>query len=185
MTADADYLWLVAAVESGSEIDVADDIAEAYGFAIFVPVERVWGMVRGRRVAKQRPLFMGYTFFGIVPGRHDWQRVFDVEGVIDVLCQPVEVCGRYVSHIRPEWITAVQKMQECGVFDRTSPLPDRFKVGELVRIDAGPLAGLNATIQTFVAKMRSATARKRAKLLVQFMGRMSTIEMDVTALEKL
>lgn len=182
---NTDLLWLVASVETGEEIAVADDIQESLGFGVFVPVEKVWKMIRGRRVESAQPLFRGYVFVGIVPGVQTWQQLANIDGVLTVLCQPVRVGDRWVSHIRNADILMLQKMQDCGVFDRTTPTPDRFKIGEEVRIGEGLFAGFNAVIQAFAAKMRSATARKRAKLLVQMMGRMTTLEVDVVALEKL
>lgn len=180
----AALIWIAVAVEAGTERDTAEDIRETLGFAAFVPVETIWKTLRGRRVQAGRPLFIGYCFVGVHPKRQDWQRIFDVDGVMDVLCHPVEHGDKYLSHIKTEWIIALQKMQEYGAFDRTKIEPDGFKIGDKVRVAEGPLAGFMLEIKSFSAKLKSATAKKRAKLIGSLLGRMTTFEMDVTALEK-
>lgn len=177
-------LWHVAMVETRGEIDVAEDIFDTLGFPVFVPAEKVWTVYRGRRVEACKPMFSGYIFPRVDPYREDWGRLLDIDGVIDVLGRPTGIAG-HPSYVPTVWVEAMRKAQDMGAFDRTKVAPNGFKINELVRVGEGPFAGFNAIITEFIAKMRSATARKRAKLLVQFMGRMSSIEMDVTALEKL
>lgn len=177
-------LWHVAYVETSSEIDTAEAIHDELGFTVFVPAERVWTMKRGRRVQACKPLFEGYIFPCVDPYREDWSALRHIDGVIDVLGAPADREG-IPSYVPTAWVDAMRKAQDMGVFDRTTPLPDGFKVGETVRISDGPFAGWNAEIQGFVAKMRSATARKRVKLMLAFMGRMCATEVDVTAVEKL
>lgn len=176
-------LWHVAYVETSSEIDTAKDIHDTLGFPVFVPAERVWTVRRGRRVQACKPLFEGYVFPRVDPYREDWSRLRKIDGVIDVLGAPADREG-IPSYIPTIWVDAMRKAQDMGIFDRTTHMPDGFKVGDTVRISDGPFTGWNAEIQSFIAKMRSATARKRAKLLVAFMGRMCSTELDVTALEK-
>lgn len=174
----------IAMVETKTEIDTAEDIHDTLGFPVFVPAERVWTIKRGRRVQACKPLFEGYIFPRVDPYREDWSRLRNIDGVIDVLGAPRDREG-VPSHLPSAWIEAMRHAQNTGAFDRTKTEPDGYEIGEQVRISEGPFAGLNAEIQAFVAKMRSATASKRAKLLVQFLGRMTSMEMDVTALEKL
>lgn len=177
-------LWHVAYVETRTEIDTAKDIHDTLGFPVFVPAERVWTMRRGRRVQACKPLFEGYIFPCVDPYREDWSRLRGVDGVIDVLGAPADREG-IPSYVPTAWVDAMRKAQDMGIFDRTTNNASKFMVGETVRISDGPFTGWNAEIQGFIAKMRSATASKRVKLMLAFMGRMSAIEMDVTALEKL
>lgn len=176
-------LWHVAYVETSSEIDTAKDIHDTLGFPVFVPAERVWTVKRGCRVQACKPLFEGYIFPRVDPYREDWSALKHIDGVIAVLGAPTDHEG-IPPYVPTAWVDAMRKAQDMGIFDRTSAKPDMFDVGETVRISDGPFAGWNAEIQGFIAKMRSATARKRAKLLVQFMGRMCSTEVDVVQLEK-
>lgn len=178
-------LWHVVQVEPWAELRVAKDIRDELGFPTYVPCERVWRVKRGRKIDAARPLFSGYDFVQVHPYRQEWQALLGIEGIVDVLGRPAIDTHGMPSHVPAAWVEMIRKMEDCGVFDRTKAEPDKFKLGETVRISDGIFAGFNAEIQGFVAKMRSATAKKRAKLLVQFMGRMCAAELDVTALEKL
>jgi transcriptional antiterminator RfaH len=177
-------LWHVPHVRTGAEFEVADTIMDELSFRVFVPREQVWTVRRGIKVKSVRPVLPGYIFVEVDPYRQDWQLILDIDGVIDVL-------GAMADHDVPgyimpaAWIAAWQKMEAIGEFDKTSKLPNDFTVGEMVRISDGPFAGHEALITEFMAKMKSATARKRAKLAANFFGRMTTLDLPVTSLEKL
>ena len=99
-----------------------------------------------------------YIFVEVDPYRQDWQPLLDIDGVVDIL-------GAMAGHDVPgysmpsAWIAAWRKMEAVGDFDKTTKLPNDFKVGETVRISDGPFAGHNALITEFMAKMRCTTAR--------------------------
>ena len=154
-----------------------EGITDALGYPVFCPFEKL----RGKAKPLERPLFQGYVFAGVDPYREDWQPILDVKGVVDLLMMDADTPGR----VPAAWIDVMRHAEAVGEFDRTSVSPSMFEIGELIRVSEGPFAGHKAVIESFIAKLRSAKAKKRAKLLVQFMGRMSAIEMDVTALEKL
>lgn len=173
-------LWHIAYVEPRAEKDVCADIARKLGFGVFMPMERLrpW---RDSRVIS-RPLFQRYVPVNVDPYLQDWQEILDVDGVVDVLRMPGSDVPGYVSSAK---IEALMKAEAVGMFDRTTVLPNHFQIDELVRVSDGPFSGLNATIIEFMHKMRSATASKRAKVLLKFMGQMTSIEMPVTSLEKI
>ena len=177
-------LWHVAVTEPRAETEVAKAIGDELGFDVFVPREKIWAVRRGIRLEDCRPLLPRYIFVEVDPYKQDWQRILDIDDVVDVL-------GALANHDVPgyvmpsAWITAWRKMEAIGDFDLTTKIPEGFEVGETVRISEGPFAGHEALIQTFLAKMRSTTARKRAKLLTKFMGQMITLDLPVTSLERL
>jgi transcription antitermination factor NusG len=170
-------LWHVCHVAPQSERAVAKDIDAAKGYRALLPMERFWRTRRGRRIVAERPLFTGYVFAQVDHATQPWQALLDLDGVLGVLGRP----GDNRPGIVPAaWIDMIVKMQDCGVFDRTRPEPDKFKIGDLVRVSEGPMAGLAGKVEGFAAKFRSATAKKRVKLMMDFLGR---IEVDVTAIE--
>jgi transcription antitermination factor NusG len=176
-------LWHVAYVEPRLDRQACSDISDDLGFEVYVPAERLWHTVRGRRVIVQRSLFPRYIFVGVDPWTQGWQELLDVRGVIDVLgrsdddrCHPVAVPSM--------WITAMRKAEACGLFDHTTNAPHIFQIGEIIRVSEGPFAGYFAEIVSFSGKMRSAMPSKRAKLAMAFMGRVLNVEMDVMQLEK-
>jgi transcriptional antiterminator NusG len=176
-------LWHVPHVRTGAEFEVADAIMDELSFRVFVPREQLWTMRRGIKVRRTRAILSGYIFVEVDPYRQDWQLILDIDGVIDVLGAMADhdVPGYYPA----AWIAAWQKMEFVGEFDRTTKLPNDFAVGESVRISDGPFAGHEALITEFMARMKSCTARKRAKLLANFFGRMTAIDLPMTSLEKL
>lgn len=172
-------LWHVAVTAPRHELKARDAILADLKLDAYVPIERV----RGKRSHEpiSRPLMPRYLFVAVDPYRQSWGDVLAVKGVTDILKTSHDVPG-YVS---PAIIEAMRKAEMVGNFDYTRRDSNAFKVDEEVRVSDGPFAGHNALIREFVAKMRSSTARKRAKLLVKLMGRMCSVEMDLTALEKL
>lgn len=174
-------LWHVAYVEPRSEQDVHDAVVAELGFPTLLLLEQFFEMRRGRKVKISQPLFPRYLFVQVDPGRQDWQEINGIDGVIDVLMASDDVPG-YVSE------AAVQRLlyyHQLGVFDRTTRWPTHFQINEMVRVIDGPFYGLNARIVEFIHKLRSASASKRAKVLIKFMGQMTSIDLPVTSLEKL
>lgn len=178
-------LWHVVYVEPRSEASVVADVGAELGFKVYAPMERHWSIVRGRKVEAARPLFPRYIFAAVDPYKQGWQDILDIEGVIDVLGRPNHNDFALPSYVPSSWIEAMRKAEAAGVFDRTKNNASQFKEGERVRVEEGPFTGFEALIEKFIAKMRSTTARKRAKVLVGFMNQMIAIEIDVAALGKL
>lgn len=177
----SDPLWHVAYTAPRAEFSAGMDIANELGFGVFQPLEQNWEVRRGLRVKVAKPLFPRYVFVLVDHCRQDWQKILEVDDVVDVLMSGDGVPG----HVPAASIEALQKAEAVGIFDRTTRFPNDFDIGETVRISDGQFSGHNGIIAEFTARMRSATACKRAKLLVEFMGRMITLDAPVTSLEKL
>lgn len=148
------------------------------GFDVYQPRERAMKTRQRKRVEVVEPLFNGYLFVCFDEHRDDWQRLLDVKGVEDVLSN----CD-IPSRVPTAWVEAIRRAEHAGAFDRR-PDASPFKVGELVRIAEGPFAGLHARIESLVAKLKSSTATKRVKVLMDFLGQASVIELPVSAVEK-
>lgn len=91
----------------------------------------------------------------------------------------------HASRVPETWIAALQKAESYGLFDRTSNAPQPFDIGEKVKISEGPFAGQSAIVQEFLARLRSGDAGRRVKVLVEMLGRLSTVELPMHELEKL
>lgn len=179
--------WYVLSAEPGADrvfptrqgewrARLVDDVLDL-GFDVYQPRERRIKMRRRQHVEVVEPLFSGYLFVRFDEWRDDWQRLFDVKGVEDVLSN----CDR-PSRIPTPWIEALRRAETAGAFDRT---PDStFKVGDVVRIADGPFAGLTARIEQLVFKLKSARASKRVKVLMEFLGAQTMFELPVASLEK-
>jgi transcription antitermination factor NusG len=169
--------WIAVYVETGAEMDVQAELAMA-GRSVYLPLERING--KPGKPHKLRPLFRGYVFAEVMVERDDWGDICGVKGVIDVLCQ-----NGKPWRIPSGAMSAIMRTEAYGGFDYRKSAKVPFDVGETVRIGAGMFSGFNAVIQKYVAKIRSATASKRAKVLLEFMGAMRSLEIDVCELERL
>jgi len=173
--------WYVAQVEPRGEADVCKDIRAELSLETYCPVERLRAQRRGRKVEQIiRPLIPGYVFVAFDRLRPGWQAIERVDGVVSLLGN-----GDIPSRVPTAWVEATRRAEAYGVFDRTRTAPNGFKVGDQVRLADGPFAGHHALIQEFIAKLKSATARKRAKVLVSFMGRMTALDLPIESLERL
>ena len=168
--------WHVAYTAPRAELELAEEIRSDLGFDAYVPVERLKVMRRGIRITVQRPLFSRYLF---IQPTNEWQRVLKINGVIEVLRN-----GHGPSSVGDKYIQALQKAESVGAFDFTKKTPNMFNIGDKIRVSDGPLSGHDGVITEFVVKLKSASANKRAKILVAFMNRMTEIEVDVAHIEK-
>lgn len=168
--------WVVCYTDARMEGRAAKDMA-SNGIEAFLPMERFRG--KPGRPAVDRALFPRYVFARVDLYRDEWGRLLDIDGIMDV----IRNCNT-PSVVPDAWVSALRKAEACGMFDRTTVNPAGFNVGETVRIAEGTFSGMNALIQEFVGKIRSAGATKRAKVLVEFMGRLVETELPVVSLEK-
>lgn len=172
-----DAAWLVVATAPRAEKDAAAEIAMA-GFDVYLPLEKRRG--RPGRPQVSTPLIPRYVFAGVDLLRQDWGLLKHLDGVVDVLAN-----NGTPSRVPTGSIEKLMKSEAYGGFDYTQPGPGLFVVGETVRIGEGIFTGFNARISKFVAKMRSTTAVKRARVLLEFMGGVREVDLDVCELEKI
>lgn len=156
--------WFVVAVFGRHERDAAADIT-ALGFDMFCPVQTGVRMIRGRKVECTDPVFPGYLFVHFDRERDEWGSINDIDGVIGILSN-----GGFPSRVPDIIISRLQNMVAAGVFDSAGEM----KAGEVVEITEGPFAGL-------LAKVKSASPRKRVKVLLDNLG---AIDIDCCFLRK-
>lgn len=170
--------WYVAYCQPNQQ-NLAKCGIEGIGFRVEMPVEKLRRRKQGRMVTIERPLFGPYIFFELDPHKFDWQPILNIDGVQDVLCNndiPVRVPLVELQRILRE--------VEYGLYDKTPDSPKPFEIGQSVRIGEGKFSGYQAVVKEFASKWHSATATKRAKVLINFFGRLSEIDIDVCALER-
>ena len=171
--------WLVCSTEPKAERPALDSIRRL-GFQSWTPIEHVKAKRRGKLVDVARPYFPRYVFAGIDPHRDDWRLLEDVDEVEYVLTNN----GR-PSCVPSAWIDTLRHAEQVGAFDRTKATPNGFELGDMVRSGEGQFSGLTGMIVEFMAKLRSTTASKRARVLFEFMGRAVKVDLPVEHLEKL
>jgi transcriptional antiterminator RfaH len=123
------------------------------GFATYLPRLREPGVVRGRRVERQSPLFPGYAFIVIELQWHAARWAPGTLGLIMDGTQPARVPDSVIAEIRS---------RECGGLIEL-PKPPRLRPGHAVRVISGPLQGRLG----LYAGMKP---RERVEVLLQLFG---------------
>lgn len=173
--------WLVVYTDSRAERDVRDEIDKA-GFKAFLPMEKRRAKPGRKAQVIEAPLITRYVFARADLHKQDWGELKHIDGVSDVLTN-----NNTPSRVPTVWIEALMKAEAYGLFDRTTHLPMQFKIGEQVRLgdEAGVFEGHRAVIDEFFEKIVKGRAEKRAKVLAQFMGRLTTLDLPICNLVKL
>ncbi len=117
-------------------------------------------------VRERRPSFVfpGYLFFRVPTGFNRWDAVRWAPGVRRVLQQdgsPAVVADQVLDHLR-------QRLAEGSLRPNTL----RFKAGEALIIERGPLAAVDAIFD------RELDASARVQILVHMMGRLIPFRID-------
>jgi transcriptional antiterminator RfaH len=164
---DSDY-WYVIHCQSGKEKSTSESLRINLGLSIYVPEEKVWR--KGN--AHFMPWFPGYFFIQADLQRMAPSQINTSPGVLRLLeCEGVaqEVPAALVETLRTE----VDRLNEY----RSVP-NQGLRPGDIVYMMAGPFRGLESV---FVGPL---TPSKRVQVLLNFLGRSTKVEVEVTALEK-
>lgn len=136
----------------------------------FLPKIEVIRRRARRRVVSLEPLFPSYVFarFQIAP--QTWHVVRWTPGVRRILGE-----DGWPTEVPPELIAAIQ--------DRVAPLGFvriglQMSQGDRVRVKSGPFAGLEGIFE------RPTTRRDRVRVLLEILGRVTPLELEVFELER-
>lgn len=156
-------LWWVAHTKSRNEKALAQDLIRK-GISYFLPMHRKVSRQGGRTVKSLLPLFSGYLFFcGSENQRLEALRTNRVANLIEVKDQ---------QRLIEELLKIEQAIRTGAVLS-----PHKYiKEGQLCRVVAGPLAGL----QGIVIKTPAVT---RLVLQVDMLGQAASVEMDAEMIE--
>ena len=152
--------WFALHVRSNHEWRVADSL-QTKGFEKFLPVYRVRRRWSDRMRDVDQPWFRGYVFSRFVVERR--LPVLTIPGVIDIVGN-----GRTPTPVDDSEIEGLQRVARGMLAAEPWPY---LRVGEAVRVDRGPLAGLEG---------RLTTIRKPARLVltVSLLQRAVAVEID-------
>lgn len=109
---------------------------------VFLPRVRVASRRRDRRRILERPLFPGYLFVRFAPSPEGYIRIANTEGVARIL-------GNRWDELHPipdQQVEAVRRIVSASNEARSLPW---IRVGDRVRIVAGPLADLEGLVQAW------------------------------------
>ena len=146
--------WYVVSTKPHQEKQAELHIKQ-WGVECFLPLLKQSKVIRRTRKTVIEPLFPGYLFARFELARH-YRAVSYATGVrkiVDFGSGPVELDAAMIDAIK-------ERLTDGYV----TPHPESFKVGQVVHIKGGPLAGLEAV---FVREM---TDRNRVLLLLNTLG---------------
>ncbi len=141
---------------------------ERQGYRIFCP--RVRKTVRHARKVTHSlaPLFPGYVFLNLDTAREQWRSINGTCGVVRIIaCREAP---------QPVPIGIVEALQAQVGVDGSNERRQTFKVGEAVRIAAGPFADLIGTLDRL-------DASGRVHVLLGLLGRVVSVTLRSDALE--
>ena len=159
----ADECWYVVHCRPGKELLAESALQESLGVPTYLPI--VLSRVRG--VIKKVPFFPGYLFLRAAPSQLPVTRIRSMPGVLRVLDHgngPQAVPKLVISTI----------MERLETLNAVGGLPEHnFKTGDTVWLKSGPFRGLHAV---FMGPM---TASARVKILLEFLGRLNEVKVDL------
>jgi transcriptional antiterminator RfaH len=162
--------WYAVHTKPRAEVQAKNALSQK-GIVVYLPMVRVVRVnPRTRPVA---PLFPSYLFVQADLEQVGQAAINWVPGVLSLVSfggNPAAVPDPVVEHIRRR-LTEIEERVGQG----KAP----FRQGDHVRITAGSLHELDAVFD------RPLTSSGRARVLIQFLGRLAAAEVDLDALEKL
>ncbi|NPA26667.1 MAG: transcription termination/antitermination protein NusG [Chloroflexi bacterium] len=169
--------WYVVHCYSGSENKVKRNLEqriESMGmkdkiFEVIVPTEEEIEIKDGKRRIVERRIFPGYILVYMIMDEDSWHVVRNTPGVTGFVGM-----GSKPTPLRPEEVAQILKRMES----ETPRIKITFKPGERVRIIDGPF-------RDFTGKVAEIDMdRAKVRVLVNFFGRETPVELDFLQVEK-
>ena len=169
--------WYVVHCYSGYENKVRHNLEqriESMGmknliFDVVVPTEEEIEVKEGKRRTVERRVFPGYILVNMVLGEESWYVVRNTPGVTSFVGQ-----GNTPLPLRPEEVAQIVKRMEA----EAPRIKVSFKSGERVRIVDGPFNDFRGTVSEIDME------RNKVRVMVNFFGRETPVELDFLQVEK-
>ena len=149
--------WLLVATKPRSEL-IARANLERQGYTVCLPTLTRRKRRRGKWQAVTEPMFPGYLFVGVALGADDIAPIRSTLGCL----QPVRFGGRLIPLPR----TVMEAL--LGFDSEPMVAIPRFMLGERLRIEEGPFAGLEAVFEM-------PQGEDRAQVLIEMLGRARSV----------
>lgn len=184
-----DTKWYVLRVVSGKERKVKEyldkDIVrngwDKYISQVFLPLEKVYKVVNGKKVMRERNFYPGYIMIEVLKGKltDDMvQHLSNITNVMHFLTDGKGSKGNIISLRKSEvnkMLGKVDEMAEHGGLTMIEP----FIVGETIKIIDGPFNDFNGVIEEINDE------KKKLKVQVKIFGRATPVELNYMQVEKI
>ena len=169
--------WYVVHCYSGYENKVRHNLEqriESMGmkdliFDVVVPTEEEIEVKEGKRRTVERRVFPGYILVNMILGEESWYVVRNTPGVTSFVGQ-----GNTPLPLRPEEVSQIVKRMEA----EAPRIKVTFRQGERVRIVDGPFNDFRGTVAEIDME------RAKVRVMVNFFGRETPVELDFLQVEK-
>jgi transcriptional antiterminator NusG len=169
--------WYVVHCYSGYENKVRHNLEqriETMGmkdriFDVVVPTEEEIEVKEGKRRTVERRVFPGYILVNMVLSEESWYVVRNTPGVTGFVGM-----GTQPTPLRPEEVAQIIKRMEA----EAPHIKVTFRSGERVRIVDGPFNDFRGTVAEIDME------RAKVRVMVNFFGRETPVELDFLQVEK-
>jgi transcriptional antiterminator NusG len=169
--------WYVVHCYSGYENKVRHNLEqriESMGmkdkiFDVVVPTEEEIEVKEGKRRTVERRVFPGYILVNLLLSEESWYVVRNTPGVTGFVGM-----GNTPTPLRPEEVAQIIKRMEA----EAPRIKVTFKSGERVRIVDGPFNDFRGTVSEIDME------RAKVRVMVNFFGRETPVELDFLQVEK-
>jgi len=169
--------WYVVHCYSGSENKVKRNLeqrVESMGmkdkiFEVIVPTEEEIEIKDGKRRVVERRIFPGYVLVNMIMDEDSWYVVRNTPGVTGFVGM-----GNKPTPLRPEEVAQILKRMES----ETPRIKVTFEPGQRVRIIDGPFRDFTGKVADIDME------RAKVRVLVNFFGRETPVELDFLQVEK-
>ena len=139
-------------------------------FEVVVPTEEVVELHQGQRRTVQRRIFPGYVLVNMILDEHSWTVVRNTPGVTGFVGS-----GKEPTPLLEDEVAKIMQRMEAGA----PRVRVSFQPGSKVRITDGPFAEFIGTVDTID------NDRRKVRVMVNFFGRDTPIELDFLQVEEI
>jgi transcription termination/antitermination protein NusG len=169
--------WYVVHCYSGYENKVRHNLEQRIDtmgmkdkiFDVVVPTEEEIEVKEGKRRTVERRVFPGYILVNMIMAEDSWYVVRNTPGVTGFVGM-----GNAPTALRPEEVSQIIKRMEA----EAPRIKVTFKSGERVRIVDGPFNDFRGTVSEIDME------RAKVRVMVNFFGRETPVELDFLQVEK-
>jgi len=175
---DEDRAWFVIHCYSGYENKVRHNLEqriESMGmkdeiFDVVIPTQEEIEVKDGKRRSIERHVFPGYVLVNMKMSEESWYVVRNTPGVTGFVGM-----GDEPIPLRPEEVSQILKRMEA----EAPTIKVTYKIGEKVRIIDGPFNDFHGTVDDIDMD------RSKVRVMVNFFGRSTPVELDFLQVDKL
>src|SRR5512133_447971 len=138
-------------------------------FDVVIPTQEEIEVKDGKRRTVERHVFPGYVLVNMILSEESWYVVRNTPGVTGFVGM-----GNQPTALRPEEVSQILRRMEA----EAPHIKVSFKIGERVRIVDGPFNDFRGTVSEIDME------RTKVRVMVNFFGRETPVELDFLQVEK-